>query len=278
MVAMVLSSPLPTSSLQVTWQELPADFVLPDDPVENLQQPALAAALTDALGQAGRIPPEALLGTNFALVATVSGKTIVKAPDWFYIPRAYPVDPQVIRRSYTPYLQGEGVAVVMEFLSETEGGELSVRSTFPYGKLYFYEQILQVPVYVTFDPYVPSLEVRRLDQGRYQLETADANGRFWLPPLDLWLGVWPGTYQQLTGHWLRWWDGAGQLLPWSSEQAEQERQRAEQERQRAEQEHQRAEQEHQRAEQERQRAEQEHQRAERLAAALRDRGIDPNSL
>ena len=254
---MVLSSPLPTSSPQVTWQELPADFVLPDDPVENLQQPALAAALTDALGQAGRIPPEALLGTNFALVATVNGKTIVKAPDWFYIPRAYPVDPQVIRRSYTPYLQGEGVAVVMEFLSETEGGELSVRSTFPYGKLYFYEQILQVPVYVTFDPYVPSLEVRRLDQGRYQLESADANGRFWLPSLDLWLGVWPGTYQQLTGHWLRWWDGAGQLLPWSSEWAEQE---------------------HQRAEQERQRAEQEHQRAERLAAALRDRGIDPNSL
>ncbi len=64
---MVLSSRLPTGSLRVTWQELPADFVLPDDPVENLQQPALAAALTDALGQAGRIPPEALTGTNFAL-------------------------------------------------------------------------------------------------------------------------------------------------------------------------------------------------------------------
>ena len=257
---MVLSSPLPTGSLRVTWQELPADFVLPDDPVENLQQPALAAALTDALGQAGRIPPEALTGTNFALVAVVNGKTIVKASDWFYIPRVYPVDPQVIRRSYTPYLQGEGVAVVMEFLSETEGGELSVRSTFPYGKLYFYEQILQVPVYVTFDPYVPSLEVRCLHQGWYQIQTADVNGRFWLPPL----GIWPGTYQHLMGYWLRWWDEAGQLLPWSCERAEQERQRAEQE--------------HQRAEQERQRAEQERQRAERLAAVLRDRGIDPDGL
>ncbi|MBU6229184.1 MAG: Uma2 family endonuclease [Cyanobacteria bacterium REEB459] len=254
---MVLSSPPSTSSLQVTWQALPDEFLLPDDPVENLQQPALAAALSDALNQAGRVPAEALMGTNFALVATVNGKTIVKAPDWFYIPFAHPIDAQVIRRSYTPYLQGDGVAVVMEFLSETEGGELSVRSTVPYGKLYFYEQILQVPVYVTFDPYVPSLEVRCLDQGRYQLQTSDAHGRFWLPPLDLGLGIWSGTYQQLTGHWLRWWDGAGELLPWSSEQAEQERQRAEQERQRAE---------------------QERQRAERLAAVLRDRGIDPDLL
>jgi len=37
-----------------------------------------------------------------------------------------------------------------------------------------------------------------------------------------------------------------------------------------------AEQERQRAEQERQRAEQEHQRAERLAALLRQAGIDPD--
>lgn len=32
----------------VTWEALPADFILPDDPVENIQQPAIAAALTDA--------------------------------------------------------------------------------------------------------------------------------------------------------------------------------------------------------------------------------------
>jgi hypothetical protein len=38
----------------VTWEALPPDFILPDDPAENIQQPALAAALTDALGAAGR--------------------------------------------------------------------------------------------------------------------------------------------------------------------------------------------------------------------------------
>ncbi len=68
----------------------------------------------------------------------------------------------------------------------------------------------------------------------------------------------------------------------AEEAAEQERQerttaeqRAEQERQRAEQERQRAEQERQRAEQERQQRATAEERAERLAARLRELGIDP---
>lgn len=34
----------------ISWTLLPTDYVLPDDPVENIQQPFLAAALTEALG------------------------------------------------------------------------------------------------------------------------------------------------------------------------------------------------------------------------------------
>ena len=30
----------------VTWEKLPDDYLLPDDPVDNLTQPALAAALS----------------------------------------------------------------------------------------------------------------------------------------------------------------------------------------------------------------------------------------
>ncbi|MGV0107049.1 hypothetical protein NSTCB13_05901 [Nostoc sp. DSM 114160] len=58
----------------VTWEALPADFILPDDPVENIQQPAIAAALTDALRSTGRIQPQMLIGSNFGLVATVNRK------------------------------------------------------------------------------------------------------------------------------------------------------------------------------------------------------------
>ncbi|MFK0732671.1 MAG: Uma2 family endonuclease [Gloeotrichia echinulata GP01] len=255
----------------ITWEPLPADYILPDDPVENIQQPTLAAALTDALGTVRFILPEMLIGSNFGLVATINKKIIVKAPDWFYIPQVQPVPPEVIRRSYTPNLEGSPVAVVMEFLSDTEGGELSVRSTPPYGKLHFYEQILKVPTYVTYDPYEPILEVRCLQNGKYSLQQADINGRFWIPELELFLGIWHGERLCQTTNWLRWWDREGNLLLWSSEQAQQERQRAEQERQRAEQ-------ERQRAEQERERAEQERERADLLAAKLRELGIDPNSL
>lgn len=261
---MVLQIPSIKIEPTITWSALPADFVLPDDPVENIQQPLLAAALTDALGEAGRIQPEMLIGSNFGLVATVNKKIVVKAPDWFYVPQVHPVAEGIIRRSYTPNLEGVPVAVVMEFLSEAEGGELSVRSTPPYGKLYFYERILQVPTYVTYDPYEPSLEVRCLQNGRYVLLEADAQGRVWIPELELFLGIWSGERLRQTTNWLRWWDGAGNLLLWSAEQAEQERQRAEQERQRAEQEH--------------QRAEQEHQRAAALAAKLQELGVDPDQL
>lgn len=258
---MVLQAPSRKIAPTVTWEALPADFILPDDPVENIQQPLLAAALTDALGANGRIQPEMLIGSNFGLVATVNKKLVIKAPDWFYVPQVHPVAEGIIRRSYTPNLEGELVAVVMEFLSNEEGGELSVRSTPPYGKLHFYEQILQVPTYATFDPYESSLEVRCLQNGRYVTQDVNAEGRVWIPELSLFLGMWAGERLKQTTNWLRWWDESGNLLLWSAEQTDLERQRAEQERQRANQEN--------------QRAEQEHQRAEKLAEKLRELGIDP---
>ena len=264
MVLQVPQNPSARSTSTVTWEALPADFKLPDDPVENIQQPLLAAALTDALGANQRIQPEMLIVSNFGLVATVNKKIVVKAPDWLYVPRVNAVPEGVIRRSYTPNLGGDPVAVVMEFLSEEDGGELSVRSTPPYGKLYFYERILQVPTYVTYDPYEPELEVRCLQAGRYVVQSADSEGRVRIPELDLWLGIWSGERLGHTMNWLRWWDASGNLLQWSAEQAEQERQRAEQERQRAE--------------QERQRAEQERQRSQALAAKLRELGVDPDQL
>lgn len=251
---MVLEAPSIKAKTTITWEPLPANFILPDDPVENIQQPALAAALTDALGASGYIQPEMLIGSNLGLVATVNKKIVVKAPDWFYVPQVHSVPEGVIRRSYTPNTDGAAVTIVMEFLSEAEGGELSIRSTPPYGKLHFYEQILQVPTYVTYDPYDPSLEVRYLQDGRYILHPVDNQGRLWIPQLELYLGIWSGERLGQTMNWLRWWDKSGNLLLWSSEQAEQERQKAEQERQRAD---------------------REHQRAERLAAKLRELGIDP---
>jgi hypothetical protein len=61
----------------------------------------------------------------------------------------------------------------------------------------------------------------------------------------------------LSINWLRWWDEAGNILLWSAEQAEQERQRAEAVIAQAE---------------------AERQRNESLTAKLRELGIDPDTV
>jgi hypothetical protein len=253
------SHPLPP----ITWEKLTDDFILPDEPVESNLQPLLAAALRESLELAGLILASSLIASNFGICANVGDKTVVKAPDWVYVRSVQPIPEGEIRRSYTPHLEGNVPAIVLEFVSETEGGEYSINPHYPYGKWYFYEQILQIPVYGIFHPKTGDLDVHRLVDGKYVQQLPDENNRYWLAEIDLFLGVWRGKKAEMTANWLRWWDESGNLLSWGSEQIEQERQRTEQERQRAE--------------QERQRAEQERQRAERLAQKLKELGIDPDA-
>ena len=40
----------------ILWEKLPEDFILPEEPVENICQPLLAAALTEALDLAVYYP------------------------------------------------------------------------------------------------------------------------------------------------------------------------------------------------------------------------------
>ncbi len=134
---MLAQSPNPTVlPWRITWERLPPDFVLPDDPVDNINQPALAAALTESLELAGRLPERALTPTNYGICATVNGQTIVKAPDWAYVPRITATREEVAM-TYTPNLQGEPLAIVMEFISATDGGEYSVKPSYPLGKWFF---------------------------------------------------------------------------------------------------------------------------------------------
>jgi len=83
---MVLQIAPEKTNLKISWEVLPKDFELPDDPVENIQQPLLAAALTDALGTAKLIKPEMLIVSNFALVANVNGATVA-TDNWFNMSR-----------------------------------------------------------------------------------------------------------------------------------------------------------------------------------------------
>ncbi|MBP0020979.1 MAG: Uma2 family endonuclease [Cyanobacteria bacterium SBLK] len=241
--------------LEIKWEKLPEDYILPDDPVDNINQPLLAEALSESLELAGRISENVLTGTNYGICATVNGKMVVKAPDWFYVP-SIRVTRADIDRSYTPQLQGDIPAIVMEFLSETEGTEYSTKPTYPPGKWFFYEQILRVPTYAIFNLAEGIFEVYRPDtSGRYREETPNRENRYWIPELSLFLGLWQGTRRNREGNWLRWWDENGTLLSWGSELVQQERERAQQERERAQ---------------------QERERADRFIAQLRAAGIEPN--
>jgi hypothetical protein len=247
----------PKSSPSVTWEKLPLDFVLPDEPVESNLQPLLAAALRESLELAGLILESVLIATNFGICATVDRKTVVKAPDWVYIPAAKPFPEGAARRSYTPRTEGDLPSIVMEFISATDGGEYSFNPHYPYGKWYFYEQILKVSTYVIFHPQLQVLEVYDLVDGKYQPAAPDENRRFWIESLDLFLGTWIGKKADYEGSWLRWWDKSGNLLLWGGERLEQERQQVEQERQRAE---------------------QAEEKSMRLAERLRAMGVDPDGI
>ncbi|MBD1922313.1 Uma2 family endonuclease [Microcoleus sp. FACHB-831] len=229
----IATTPAPQPT--ITWPLLPDDFVLPDDPVENEDQPLLAAALRQLLLIAfPELLQDALIVSNFALCAAIDDRITCKAPDWMFVRPVQPWQSPEPRRSYTPHTEGTIPQVVMEFLSSTYGEEYSVEFEQRIGKWYFYEQVIKVPVYVIFQPKTGHLEVYALVDGRYQRRSPDSAGRYWIPGLDLFLGQWQGTHEGKTGCWLRWWNADGQMLLFSEERTEQERQRAEQERQRAE--------------------------------------------
>ena len=237
-----------STKLVITWEALPDDFQLEDEPVDNTGQPLLAAALSESLEISGFIQPQMLIASNFGLCATLNGQFVAKAPDWLYVPSVLQI--LTDRKSYTPNLEGDIPAVVVEFLSDTDGTEYSARRTYPPGKWFFYEQILQVPIYVIFDPDGGLVEFHELENGRYELKQPDENGCNWIASMGLFLGTWQGTKQGRTGYWLRWWDEAGNLLLWGVERVEQESIRAEQER----------------------------QQKERLIAYLQSQGIEPDNL
>lgn len=65
------------ATYNVTWEKLPDDFVLDNEPVDNINQPILAAALRESLELAGRLPTDALTITNYGICATLNNRFVV---------------------------------------------------------------------------------------------------------------------------------------------------------------------------------------------------------
>ncbi len=240
------------------------------------------------------------LNDNF--VHSIHGKRFIVVSDVgiFSEPKEPPIVPDVFlslglqispdqshkrNRSYFMWLTGKPPEVVIEIVSNQEGGEDTT-------KLARYAH-LGVKYYAIYDPLHElsnqTLRFFVLRNQRYVRATDT-----WMPDVELGLTLWTGEYRGLEGDWLRWCDRNGQVIPTGAElfiqervrseraleqaeaereRAEAERERAETERERAEAERERAETERERAEAERERAEQEYLRAQRLAERLRQLGV-----
>jgi Uma2 family endonuclease len=249
-----------------------------DTPVDNIlsekQQRLLTEPLYSAWAGPEKCAPEhrgflalANVGLFYALRQPPLVPDVMLALD---IPGLGPDLSQKGNRSYFVWVQdGKQPAVVVEIVSNQEGDEDG-------DKLRKYEAI-GIPYYVIFDPWrLLSDRMLRIYQfaGASQGYIEQVGGL--LDAVGLGLTLWQGEYEGTETLWLRWIDREGRLIPTGAELARREQQRATEAEQRAEQERQRAEDSVRQAEQERQRATEAEQRAERLAARLRELGIEPD--
>ena len=202
-----------------------------------------------------------------------------KRPDWFVVLSVASENRQEdLRLSYVTWQEEVNPFLIVELLSpgtESEDlGETGRKTNAPPTKWEVYEQILRIPYYAIYDRYENKLRGFRLQGDRYRPLDVSAGG-FWLEELGLGLGLWQGSYQKVTGLWLRFYDRERRWIATPNERAQRERVRAEraefvsqQERQEKERERERAERAEFVSQQERQEKERERERAERAELEL----------
>ena len=190
-------------------------------------RPYVAMANVGLFFAVGRPPvvPDVLLSLNVSLPADVRPKSA---------------------RSYFTWLYGKAPDVVVEVVSNREGGEDGE-------KLTKYAEI-GVRYYVIFDPDLLLGDEMVRTYRLHGISFENVPPHAWMPDVGLGLRLWEGRYEDMDATWLRWVDAHGNLVPTGKERAEAERQRADIERRNAE---------------------SANKRAERLAEQLRQLGVEP---
>jgi Uma2 family endonuclease len=198
-----------------------------DAPVDNRyserQMRLLPGPLFDSWEQ-GK-PFEAL--TDVGLFSKPDNESVV-VPDFLL---SLGVEPRGVSgekedRSYFIWLYGKPPNLVIEIVSNKEGGELA-------RKLEIYQKI-GVAYYAVHDPFhhlgKRTLRLFRLDGGKY-VECASSQ---WMPEIGLGLTLWKGEFQDVEAEWLRFIDQDGALIPTAHEERREATARAEKETARAE--------------------------------------------
>jgi Uma2 family endonuclease len=197
--------------------EAPEEAGLPDQ--FHLLQPQL---LTDSFQPQNYSVEEIFTGSDINLYYDVRHTLWYKRPDWFAalgVPNLY--ENRDLRLSYVVWQEGVNPYIVVELLSPgTEKEDLgkSLRDVEkPPTKWEVYEQILRVPYYAIFDRYKSEFKMFQLNGTSYSQVNLSDN-RFWIPDIELGLGVWIGNYKGVEMPWLRWYDTEGNWVLTGEEQ------------------------------------------------------------
>jgi Uma2 family endonuclease len=220
-----------------------------DAPVDNLFSERQQRLLTSSLYASWHVsagkkksPRKFLAMANVGLFPTPHQKAVVVPDVLLSLDVKAPKDVQAKKHcSYFIWLYGKPPDVVIEIVSNRRGGELTTKKQ-KYARM-------RVPYYVVHDP-ARRLSLNKLTvfelQGRNYVQRSD----HWLPDIGLGFAIVEGEFEDVTAQWLRWCDAEGRPLATAYERSDQEGNRAEREA----------------------------QRVKKLAAKLKELGIDPNKL
>lgn len=244
---------LPDVSHLITETEEPVDNITSEKQMRLLTRPLYSSwsGVTDEQGQPRPFAVFANVGLYFSVredarVPDVMLSLDVQVPD-HTSPKEH--------RTYLCWEYGKVPDVVIEIVSNRKGIEDG-------SKMYDYARG-RVEYYVIYDPDAwlgnEALRVYELSGSRYV-----RRNDFQLPDTGLALTLWQGEFEGNTRTWLRWCDAQGNLIPTGAERAEVAEERAEIAEERAA-----------TAEE---RAATAEEKAARLAAKLRELGLDPEQV
>ncbi|AUT00108.1 hypothetical protein CLI64_06795 [Nostoc sp. CENA543] len=243
---------LPTAEELPDSDETPVDNEL-QNLIPNLLLAILSAVWSDGLRPTGGDRQDWFFGVDMGIyyLPTAPRKSIV--PDGFL---SLGVERRRQQRGRLSYVLWEEnwipPILVVEVVSQTYGGEYDTKMSkyLDLGVLYY---VIYNPDYWQRDDHAP-FEVYKQVNDEFVLQS---QAQFWIPELQLAIGVDVGIYGGWEREWLFWFNQDGERFPSPDERVEQ------------------AEQQAQQAQQQAQQAQQE---LEDLRNRLKQRGIDPDSF
>jgi hypothetical protein len=209
-----------------------SDIVTEDDtPVDNIASEKQQRLLTEPLYTSWTGPPPVegfprpfLATANVGLFSSVNEPPLVPDALLSVDVQAHPDFWEKKHRSYFVWELGKPPDVVIEVVSNKEGGELTTKKR-RYAKM-------RIAFYVVWDP-SGELSGEPLQAFELRGDLYVPVAGFYFESLGLGLKVWRGVYEGVEADWLRWHLPGEELVPTGAERAEHEKHRAEHEKQRA---------------------------------------------